>query len=503
MSEDSEAPIAYIRQKGDYKLEDTKFSYEHEVESVRATTKVLKLPDERTETEVSNETVKSMHTRKVTLKVYSHSNQEDCEHFFECFEKLQKELDEEWLASSQAKDKDATVLFKAFEHMLNGVATSEWHDVLQNETDRTWETFKILVSIFISTKILKENAYDAQVRYMQERGKPKQLNAKDWWLRMQAMNCYLPYFMKNMDMLKRQAPTANFKDWWNKGGSLSDTELRRIVTSKAPEVWQIRLSETDIGHEYRDNKPTSELVEYFTTLEALEQRRNRMRGRIGQTRNNNNRQYNSRGSGRFANTGRTGRSNNPRRFNSYGSSSGSRYGTSFVNRYGSVDPRYQPRRQEFNNTSQGNTQGSRNNPQLHQNQGGRTGTSTSGRHSGRFAGQRNARGGFQQGGRFQGQQFHSRYQRPSGGQAYFQEDEESQNDDFEHYNVQEEAEECKETEEAMMTEDQWIDAWNESLYVDAPDDEETEDFGEEAYYGEEEDFNNAPNDAAFYGSYYG
>ena len=485
--QDAEAAIAYVRSKTEHKVEEAKFSYEHEATSTRTIAKEVTIEGKTTK-EVSSEVVKSKHTRKVTLKVYSHSDQEDCEHFFECFERMQKELEGVWMECAKAKDKDATVLFQAFEHMLTGTATSEWHDVLNGETERKWETFKTLVSKFIVTKILPEDAYNVQVTYMLERAKPAQLSAKEWWLRMQTMNRYLPYFFKDLENLKKQFPNMTFKDWWKTGGPMSNAELRRIVTSKAPEKWRDRLRESDLGHEYRDNKDTSELVDYFTTLEALEQKRakNTPRGRTGQARYYNNGRYNSRGSGRFANN---------RRFNSHGSGSGSRYGNQQGNRfptsYGSVDSyrRYQNSQSgRYSNTRQGYNQGS--STQLHQNQGGRTGSSAFGRNGGRFGGQRNGRGGFQQRGQFQ-----SRYQRPSGGQAYFQEDEEIQNDDSENYNVEEEERVTEEQEQGeMRTEDQWIDAWNESLYIDA--DEAEDDYGdEEVYYGDE--------DAAYHGSYYG
>ena len=94
--------------------------------------------------------------RKVTLKVYSRSDKEDCEHFFECFEKLQREMEDIWMDVRRNKTNDAKALFTAFEHMLTGTATSEWHDVISGTVNRTWEDFKVVVvSKFICEKRLR------------------------------------------------------------------------------------------------------------------------------------------------------------------------------------------------------------------------------------------------------------------------------------------------------------------------------------------------------------
>ena len=312
-TKDSECPMPYVRTKSDYKQEETKFVYEHEDVSEKIVTSTV----EGKVTTVT-ETTKGMRTRKVTLKTYSHSSEEDCEHFFEALERLQKELEDEWTEAKKNKTNDATHLFAAFEHMLTGTANSEWHDVLGSETSRTWETFKAKVAEFICTRVLPEDAYNRQVTYMQERVKPMALTAKQWWLRMQTMNRYLPYFIINMEALKRENPTADFKSWWTSGG-LSEAELKRTIIIKVPGDWQDKLRINDVGHDYRDKKSINDLIDYYTTLESLERgkrerARRTPRGRSAPTR-----------SGRF-NTRRQpyyGRNPNqsgyPVRYNNYGS----------------------------------------------------------------------------------------------------------------------------------------------------------------------------------------
>ena len=265
-SEHFECAMPYVRAKASYIPETIKYQYEREITVTKKITSTM----DAGITTISTETVQTMQTRKVTLKLYGHSSDEDCEHFFECFEKLQKEMDQEWTQISRAKPNNATLLFDAFEHMLTSNALSQWHDILSTENQRTWEHFKILVSQFICFKILPADAYDLQVTYMQESVKPRTLSAKEWWLRMQTLNRYLPYFFPSMESLKVHFPTSTFREWWTEGG-MSSAMLKRIVMHKIPTRWQAMIKMHDIGHEYRNTKPTDGLIDYFTTLEQMEQ----------------------------------------------------------------------------------------------------------------------------------------------------------------------------------------------------------------------------------------
>ena len=249
----------------DFKPEDTKFSFEQEVESTKKTTRT----DAAGQVTVTEETSIEMKTKKVTLKTYGQSDKEDCEHFFEALERLKRELRPQWETASEAKDRDAAVLFDAIDQMLIGTANSEWHDVLATSSDRDWEAFKTLVAKFITTKVLPEDAYNRQIIYMQERRKPYKLSVRAWWLRMQTMDRYLPYFIPDKETLKRLRPKADFSKWWVEG-SLSEEDKKRIILTKVPREWQDELKRVDVGHNLRNTHSIEELVDYFTSVEQLE-----------------------------------------------------------------------------------------------------------------------------------------------------------------------------------------------------------------------------------------
>ena len=195
--------------------------------------------------------------------------QEDCEHFFEAFEKLQTKLQGEWEAARQAKTRDARILFKAFDQPVTGNANSEWHDTMANETKRDWETFKTLVPQYIYTVEMPNDAYNRQVQYMLERFKPLSLTSKQWWLRIETLNRYLQYFFKSLNAYKLECSKGDFTQWWMQGG-LSNADLKLIVMTKIPMSWQMELRKQDLGHSFCDTKTTDDLIDYFTTLENLE-----------------------------------------------------------------------------------------------------------------------------------------------------------------------------------------------------------------------------------------
>ena len=482
-SKDTEAPMAYVRTKKDYKQEEAKFVYEREVTSRRTINKTV---NEKIIQET--ETTTEMTPRKVILKVYGHTEEEDCEHFMECFERLQTEMAAEWLTISKAKGNDAKNLFNAFENMVVGSAKAEWHDVLMTTNDRDWESFKTLVSKFICSKILPDDAYNRQVTYMQERTKPMALTAKDWWLRMQTLNRYLPYFIPSREALKREFPTSDFTDWWKQGG-IDNTSMKRIVMNKVPINWQNRLREHDIGHEYRNTKTTSDLIDYFTFLETLEKTRSTTlrRTSAGRTNMSRNRYFPSRRSAgrQYDNYGR-----DPRRVGYYQAQRAAAPNNNNMNNAGYQRP------------------GTYN--QHMQSQGGRFGRNqTYGRNSGRFGGQRSGRGGFQpgRGGGFQGQRFNNQYQRPSG-TAFFQENEGEYLEPNANEDVSATHEEHVNDQFANMSEEEIIDAWNESLFLDPPQEEtevaedETQEFQdsyEDGFYEEEEIYDAAQDEGSYYG----
>ena len=124
---DRQAPIPYIRDKAkrEFDVPTIKFEFEREV---------VKTVRKRTENEqgvpqgMITETSTYTKDVKVTLKTFSHSSEEDGEHFLEALETMQKELSPEWTVAQGRKGNDATVLFKAVDKMLlhsaNGVKSA-------------------------------------------------------------------------------------------------------------------------------------------------------------------------------------------------------------------------------------------------------------------------------------------------------------------------------------------------------------------------------------------
>jgi hypothetical protein len=109
-------------------------------------------------------------------------------------------------------------------------------------------------------------------------------------------NRYLPYFFKNQAAFKRTFPNSDFADWWIQGG-LKEPELKRIVMSKVPLPWQATLRLSDVGHKYRDEKSAQELIDYFSTLEVLDQQQVKMRN----SRNDDNKKKTAENDDRYQN----------------------------------------------------------------------------------------------------------------------------------------------------------------------------------------------------------
>ncbi|CAB9530515.1 unknown protein (Partial), partial [Seminavis robusta] len=226
---DREAPVPYIRTTT-FKADEVKFEYEQAKASIK---KIEKKDQNDKLVETTTETTTAKASRKVYLKTYGHTSEEDAEHAFEALEKLQTELEAEFKVVETNKANDATLLFKATKKIFTGSALTEWNNIV-DVTKTDWEAYKTTMAKFMCTVVLKDDAYNEQTNYMRERIKPMGLTTKQWWLRLQTMNRYLKFFIKDMNALKRHCGGGvNFKDWWNEGG-LSDTELRRIVTTRVP-----------------------------------------------------------------------------------------------------------------------------------------------------------------------------------------------------------------------------------------------------------------------------
>ena len=276
----------------------TKFSYEEMKESSRTITQHRADGSlEGTKTEDVTQVVE----QKVTLIVFTgkSASGEDCEHFFDAFDKMQNELSDVWKTESKSKTTDATTLFKAMAKMLAGQPLVDWNNVLEDYTSSDFETFKTAVSKFIVKHVLKtEKGYDIQVEYMTHRKLPRGMPADTWYNRLLTMNRYLCYFFEDMEDMKRTFSGAAFPNWWNYG-PLDTNALRRVAIFNVPHTFMEEVKRVDVSRTLRDG-PIDKLIGYYLDLQKTEQRKAHLRpaDRIAGARQHGNRGR-GRGAGRF------------------------------------------------------------------------------------------------------------------------------------------------------------------------------------------------------------
>ena len=480
---DHKAPVPYIR-RAKFEAKETKFMYDQFAINMK-TVKTNEGTKEELETK---ETTTYTREKKVKLTTYGHTSEEDAEHFFEAFEKLKKELGEEWKNASESKDSSAQVLFEATDKMLIGTANAEWQNILKEDPDmefsKSWEMFKTRMATFICKVILSDDAINQQLSYLRERMKPADLTVKEWYLRLQTLRRYLIYFVKDMKTLKQHCGSdCNFKDWWKKE-ILGDHDVRMIVTTRVPLSWQNQLKLQDFGHKYRDEGSISSIIDYFTLIENQERTQHRLRDRGLAAR------LTPRGRGIPARGGRQAYElRNHRR----------QQGTTNPNR--GID--YRQRRPMMNSYRSNNYHGNANRqshnryqPPRYHNQGGRAGSLMRGNGvNGQFGGQRSGRGQFQGRGNFNnssngGQNQQIQVRRPDGfyqerrrrNEAFYQdqletvdeaEDDEWQDDQFYIDDTDE-----QNYHGGNSQEDELLDTWNENFYL----------YDEEEEYQEEENY---------------
>ena len=527
-AEDMEAPLPYIRRHPDFKPEETKFEFEY-TEPIRKTVqkKALNEKGELQITETYTEETEITKRKKVYLKCFGNTSKEDGVVFFQCFNRMLKELAVEVRKCSQAKERDASILFQATDKMLIGAANANWLTVLNSAgteaenvdntgtTKTTWEVYKRMIAKYICTQVYTGTClYDQQVEYMQSRHKPKSMTAKEWHRTFQEYNNYMCYLFPDLAAMKRQFLQATFKEWMaRKAGALTPAQERRVILEKVKENWRNALKLHDIGRVYREQKSPEDIVDYYTTLEGLEQNRARQtsnggqmnRGRPNNFSNNNPRTAGQARSG-FRPQGR-GRPVNRNANNYFTRELQGRRGQGYN----------QQQRQQYNqraNFRNNNNGGNRNNNNRYQNNNYNRGN---GNHNqGGVQRHGNGHGNPQpqqvQSSNFQGQNFRSRYQRPSG-QAFFQDDE-SQRDASadsasESGNSQGEVNQLDPEpidQQEVLTEAQWMERWNEqameNLYLDASEESAGEDDENFAIEDSDDDYNGGVDYAALDGSGY-
>lgn len=210
--------------------------------------------------------------RKITLKVYKGSAEEDIEHFFEAFEEFQKEMKRVGLWNDRFDiNQDVSELFRHFDAILQGTAQTDWYEILGGTTTvrTSWRDFKRLVAAFIMKKILKREPWQKQTSYMEQRMKPDGMPLKIWWKRFQTLNRYLRYMMDRVGMEDISGgQVTDFGNLWNYG-SFNEFQMKHILVNKVPRQWKEEFESSAKTME----SPLNEIVEYFEKAEEREEKR--------------------------------------------------------------------------------------------------------------------------------------------------------------------------------------------------------------------------------------
>lgn len=210
--------------------------------------------------------------RKVTLRIYKGSAEEDVEHFFESFEEFQKEMKRLGLWN-ETMDINTKVLelFKHFDATLQGTALTDWYEVIggPQPTKTTWRDFKRLVAEYIMKKILPHDPWQQQTSYMKNREKPDGMSFKTWWKRFQTLDRYRMYMMDRVAMERISARRfTDYKNLWYYG-SFTEYEKKHILVNKVPRQWKEEFDASALHME----SSLAELVEYFERAEERERHR--------------------------------------------------------------------------------------------------------------------------------------------------------------------------------------------------------------------------------------
>ena len=252
MVADQQAPIPYVRQE-----------------------------DKRT---YKPDTVKVIHEfaggreRKLTLKIYKGSTDEDVESFFEVFEHFLYEMGKIGLTTRMDLNTDCAVLFQHFKDCLGGNALTDWNGVIGGPTPRrnTWRDFKYYVSRYIVEKVLDdEEAYSKQKDYLENRSKPISLSMKEWDKRLTTICRYHKYMLTRQQMERQtDGRYRDFHDLWDHG-ELSEADKISILRNRSPASWKLKFEER--GLHRRTDLAYREAVQALQDIEAAEIQTRRLR----------------------------------------------------------------------------------------------------------------------------------------------------------------------------------------------------------------------------------
>ena len=191
--------------------------------------------------------------RKVTIRTFGDTEYEDAESFFLFLEDFEKEMTrfKKWDKDAN-HNADVTELFTQFDQCLRHSAQTDWYDVLGGPvpTGTSWQEWKESLSQYIMEKILPENAYRKQRRYMEHRKKPKALSLDVWWRRVKTLSHYLRFFVDKDTMEEYSGGVhKRWKDLWVNFGPFNQYELNNIMVDNVPDVWreEFYMSTLDVG----------------------------------------------------------------------------------------------------------------------------------------------------------------------------------------------------------------------------------------------------------------
>ena len=195
---------------------------------------------------------------KVVLNVYGGSEEEDCERFFEMFERFQKEMKKfgKW-DDNATQSTDASVLFDAFDECLSGTAQTDWYEILEGpvSNSQTWKDFKNNVTKYIMRKVLPpNNPYQTQRNYMEQRVMPEGMPFTVWWKRVQTLSQYLQYMM-DRDLMEEisAGKEKELKKLWHYG-AFNAFELKNILINKVPRQWYEEFDSSALSYNSNINE---------------------------------------------------------------------------------------------------------------------------------------------------------------------------------------------------------------------------------------------------------
>ena len=213
------------------------------------------------------------HTKiKFEVPKFRNSEDEDCEaalNFFHDFENamIAKEL---W-SHQYTQATNASPVFIYFEQCLGGTAKTDWKDALVESgvnNDRTWRDWKDAASYFLTEKVLPKNAYNLQLRYLQQRFKPTEETFKEYYGRLQHISSLMPYMLTRAKMEEVSSRTVrNYQQLWQYG-SLTEHQMKEIVLTKIPQHMLDDFKRSALS----ESEQLSRIKEYFIEEDTIERR---------------------------------------------------------------------------------------------------------------------------------------------------------------------------------------------------------------------------------------